>query len=110
MAMEDPLYFFGVAVADNEELQEAFHDCQSVGEMLDLIHFEGLDLSSEQLRKFASRHDEPWWPWAGQTAAWKDAFFRSASGPGLLGLLMPLIDLLAMGLPRRRVSTDRGLA
>lgn len=108
--MEDPLYFFGVAVADNEELQEAFRDCQSVGEMLDLIQYEGLDLSKEQLRKFASRHDEPWWPWAGQSPAWQDAFFRSTNGHGLLGMLTPLIDLLAMGLPRRGVSADRGLA
>lgn len=110
MAMADPLYFFGVTVADSEALQEAFRECQSVAEMLDLMRCEGLDLSLEQLRSFASRHDDPWWPWAGQSPAWKEAFFRPASTAGPLGFLMPLIDVLALGLPRRGFLSRRGLA
>lgn len=110
MAIADPLYFFGVTVADSKELQDAFRGCQSLAEMVALMRREGLDLSIGQLRKFASRHDEPWWPWAGQSPAWKVAFFRTGSGAGPLGLLMPLVDLLAMGLPRRGLSPRRGLA
>jgi hypothetical protein len=90
MTMADPLYFFGVTVADSEELQDAFRACQSVTEIVHLLRSEGLTLSHEQLRKFASRHDEPWWPWAGQSSDWKEAFFRTSDG-GPLGLLLPLI-------------------
>ena len=110
MAMADPLYFFGVTVADNEELQAAFRGCQSLREMLAVMQREGLDLSSEQLRKFASCHDEPWWPWSGQNPAWKEAFFRRADGGGPLGLLVSLIDLLGLGLPRQGSAARRGLA
>jgi hypothetical protein len=110
MTMADPLYFFGVTVADNEELQAAFRGCQSLREMLALMRCEGLDLNREQLRKFASRHDEPWWPWAGQSPAWKEAFFRSADGGGPLGLLTPLMELLGMGQPRQGSAGRRGLA
>ncbi len=107
--MADPLYFFGVTVADSEELQDAFRACQSVAEMMQLLRCEGLDLSLQQLRKFACRHDEPWWPWAGQSPAWKEAFFRTGRG-GPLGLLMPVIGLLGMGLARRGGAPRRGLA
>lgn len=110
MGLADPLYFFGVTVADSEELQDGFRGCQSVAEMLDLMRCEGLDLSLEQLRTFASRHDEAWWPWAGQSPAWKEAFFRPVSGAGRLGLLMALVDLVVAGLPRRGFSIRRRLA
>ena len=59
MTMADPLYFFGVTVADSEELQDAFRACQSVAEMMQLLRCEGLDLSLQQLRKFACHPGGP---------------------------------------------------
>jgi hypothetical protein len=111
MISADPLYFFGVTVADSEELQQAFSECRSLAEMLELMRYEGLDLSLEQLRKFASRHEEPWWPWAGQSELWKHHFFRGSSGTaGQFSLLAPLVDLIGMALPRRGGATRRRLA
>ncbi|MFN9620586.1 MAG: hypothetical protein ACK55X_12845 [Synechococcaceae cyanobacterium] len=111
MISADPLYFFGVTVADSEELQQAFSECQSLKEMMELMRYEGLDLSLEQLRKFASRHEEPWWPWAGQSELWKHNFFRgSSSAAGQFSLLSPLVDLIGMALPRRGGSARRRLA
>ena len=60
MKRADHLYFFGVTVADSEELQRAFRACKNSDEMMDLIRSERLDLSHAQLRRFASRHNDPW--------------------------------------------------